>query len=430
MKYLKLLLLSSLIFWTTLIFSQNSYTLSLQQAQDFALEHNRSLKNASLEVQKANAKRWQVLATMFPQANMRLDYSNFLGYELKFGPIPIPMNPQGNLTAQVGLGISGAQVVGTQISKIAEHMAEVNLQKTEQQIAQNVKSIYFSILAMEQTVSLLGLNLENIRKLLVFIENSVRVGVAEQTAADQLQVQVSVVETGINSAKRAVEMLYNSLRLFLGVDGAAEIHLSETLDELLSVDSALQLVGQDFILDNNFDYQLLKQSTMLAKKQIALSAWSYGPTISGFYQYTKKTYFGKDEGFNMTPPNLIGAQISFPIFSSGVNYTKVSEAKINHEIQLNALADTEDALKIQHSQLRYDLISALESYDIQKKNIEVNQRILDNISRKYEQGMASSLEVTTTGTNLIAAQNSYVQALMGVVNAQIALEKLLNTDIK
>ncbi len=44
--------------------------------------------------------------------------------------------------------------------------------------------------------------------------------------------------------------------------------------------------------------------------------------------------------------------------------------------------------------------------------------------------MASSLEVTTTGTNLIAAQNSYVQALMGVVNAQIALEKLLNTDIK
>jgi len=217
---------------------------------------------------------------------------------------------------------------------------------------------------------------------------------------------------------------------FLGVDGAAEIHLSETLDELLSVDSALQLVGQDFILDNNFDYQLLKQSTMLAKKQIALSAWSYGPTISGFYQYTKKTYFGKDEGFNMTPPNLIGAQISFPIFSSGVNYTKVSEAKINHEIQLNALADTEDALKIQHSQLRYDLISALESYDIQKKNIEVNQRILDNISRKYEQGMASSLEVTTTGTNLIAAQNSYVQALMGVVNAQIALEKLLNTDIK
>ena len=60
----------------------------------------------------------------------------------------------------------------------------------------------------------------------------------------------------------------------------------------------------------------------------------------------------------MTPPNLIGAQISFPIFSSGVTTPKSARRK-STMIQLNALADTEDALKIQHSQLRYDLISAL-----------------------------------------------------------------------
>jgi outer membrane protein TolC len=238
------------------------------------------------------------------------------------------------------------------------------------------------------------------------------------------------METTISSTKRSLEMLYNSLRLQMGTGASVEITLTQTVEDLLNIEGALQLLKADFILDNNFNYQLVKQSSDLSKKQIALNDWSYGPTVSAFYQYTKKSYFGKDEGFNMTPPNLVGASISIPIFSSGGKYAKVREAKISHEEKLNTLADTKEALTIQHSQLRYNLTSAFESYETQKKNIAVNQRILENISKKYEQGMASSLEVTTTGTNLIAAQNGYVQALMEVVTAQIALEKLLNTDNK
>ena len=49
-----------------------------------------------------------------------------------------------------------------------------------------------------------------------------------------------------------------------------------------------------------------------------------------------------------------------------------------------------------------------------------------NISKKYQYGMASSMEVTTAGTDLVSVQSSYVQALLDFVNAQIELEKLLN----
>ncbi|MDD4746995.1 MAG: TolC family protein [Salinivirgaceae bacterium] len=427
MKHLIILLSLGFLIGTP-SFAQESYTITLKEAQEHALEHNRNLKNASLEIQKAEASQWKTIATMLPQASVNLDYSNFMGYEMNFGAMAIPMHPSGNLTAQVGLGLSGAQFVGLEISKIVTGMAEISLKKTEQQIVNNVKSIYFSILVMKQTTTLLEENLANMQKLLVFTENSVKVGVADQTNADQLMVQISTMETSINAVKRSLEMLYNSLRLQMGVEVEAEITLTQTIDDLLNVEKALQYIGTDFNIDNNYDYKLLKESGNLSKKQITLNQWSYGPTISGFYQYTNKTYFGKEEGFNMTPPNLIGAKITIPIFTSGVSYSKVREAKISYEIQQNTLADTEDALKIQHRQLRYDLTSAFESYETQKKNIEVNQRILKNISNKYEQGMASSLDVTTTGTNLITAQNSYVQALMELVTAQIALEKLLNID--
>jgi len=130
----------------------------------------------------------------------------------------------------------------------------------------------------------------------------------------------------------------------------------------------------------------------------------------------------------MTPPNLVGASINIPVFSSGVNYNKLRAAKISYKEQLNTLSNTEDALKVQHRQLVYNLKSAFESFDTQKKNIEVSQRVFNNISKKYENGMASSLDVTNSGTTLISAQSSYVQALMELVSAQVALEGLLNTN--
>ena len=424
----RILIFALVFFMAGQSFSQENFNLTLKDAQDQALEHNRTLKNASLEIQKAEAARWQTLASMLPQVNVNLDYSNFMGYEINFGAMPIPMNPSGNLTAQVAVALSGAQLVGTQLSEIATKMAEINFKKTEQDIVNQVKTLYYSILIMDETVTLLEKNLGNIKKLHQFTENSVKVGVADQTDADQLLVQIATMETTISSTRRSLEMLYNSLRLQMGTDASAEITLTQTIDDLLNLESALQLLSADFILDNNFNYQLVKQSANLSKKQITLNAWAYGPTVSGFYQYTKKTYFGRDEGFNMTPPNLVGAAISIPIFSSGMTYSKVRQAKIAHEAQLNTLADTKEALAIQHSQLCYNLTSAFESYETQKKNIEVNQRILENISKKYEQGMASSLDVTTTGTNLIAAQSNYVKALMEVVTAQIELEKLLNKD--
>jgi outer membrane protein TolC len=130
----------------------------------------------------------------------------------------------------------------------------------------------------------------------------------------------------------------------------------------------------------------------------------------------------------MTPPNSIGATLSIPIFSSGNRSAALKETKLKYEAQLNTLADTEESLNIQHRQLCYNLSSAYDSFEAQKKNVEVSQRVFDNITRKYEHGMASSMDVTDASTNVVTAQNSYVQSLLEVVSAQIDLEQLLNVE--
>ena len=403
---------------------------TLDEAMGYALEHNWDLQNSSLAVRQAEADRWGAIATMLPQVNGTLDYSNYMGYEMKFGEtgLAIAMPPYGSIGVNASMSVSGAQIISTLIGKLSIEMADVSHRQSQQEVAEQVRLLYFSALVSTQTVELLRRNLGTVRKLHELSQKSVDAGVAEQVDADQILVQVSTLETSINEAERGLEMIYNSMRLQMNVGFDKEIVLTQTLDDLMDVQHSLDLLYDDFILENNFSYQLALQSTELYRKQKNLAGWAYGPTLSAFYQYTGRKYFSDEMTMNMTPPNMVGLTLSIPIFSSGRNYTSFQKAKLDYQKQLNTLENTRMALNIQHRQLKYNLSSAYERYQTQVKNVEVSQAVFDNIGKKYEFGHASSLDVTNAATTLITAQSTYVQAALDYVTAQIELEKLLNKN--
>lgn len=404
----------------------SSLVVSLDEAKQYAVEHNRTVQNAGLSVKQAEAARWQAIASMLPQVSGSLDYTNMCGYEMKMAGMPIPMNPTGTLGIQASMTISGQQIVGSLISDLAKDMQDVAKAKTIQVIEANVTNVYVNILATQETVELLRKNMVNLETLYKMTENAVKVGTAEQIDADQLSVQVASMESAINTTDRTIEVLKSSLQLLLGVDASTEIILSNKLDDILNADEAMKLLSSELVLEDNYDYLLSKQQADLAKKQVTMKAMEYVPSITGFYQYSTKTYFGEAEGMNMTPPNTVGVTLSVPIWSSGVRAAGVTEKKLAYQAAQNTLSDTEDQLRVSDRQYRYDLVTAYDNYQIQKRNIEVTQRVFDNMAKKFEYGYASSLDVTNTSTNLISAQQNYIQALTSMVNAHINLKNLLN----
>lgn len=418
--------LISLVLSGHIVKAQETLKLSVEEAEQYALEHNRTMKNASLDVKKAEAARWQTLSSMLPQASVGFSYQNYCGYELSMMGMPIPMNPSGTLNATVSLALTGAQVVGTMLSNLSIEMSDITKQQTEQSIIKSVRSVYLSVLVMEQTVSLLDSSLVNLQNLEQTTINAVKAGAAEQVDADQISIQVNSMKNNINSTRRSLEMLYNSLQLQLGADINTKIELTGSLNNILNSDNIKSLLLESFDINKNYDYQLLKKSEKLTKRQVTMSWMDFLPTISVYYQYSKLSYFGKEEGFNMTPPNMIGASINLPIYSSGSRIAKVKEAKLEYEKMQNTVKTTEDALYVQERQLRYNLVSALENYENQCDNIEVSQRVFNNILNKYKYGMSSSLDVTNASNNLITAQSNYVQSIMTLLNAQIELETLMN----
>lgn len=429
MKLRKLTLMLTLVGLALQVHAQPTLRMTLSEAQQYAVEHNQTMRNAELDVKKAEAERWKTLSTMLPTVKAGYDYQNMCGYKMEMNmggaSISIPMDPTGSLSVTAAMALTGSQIVGTMMQKTALEMSDISRQQTEQQTRSQVKNTYVSILVMEETVGLLDSSLANLERLAATSQDAVNVGAAEQVDADKLQVQVATLRSSINTTRRSLQLLRNSMLLQLGADVNAALELATPLDQILNVQDAAKYLNESFNPENNYSYRLLAKNEELAKQQLRMAWMDFSPTLSLFYQYSKKYHFG-EKGMDMTPPNMVGFSVSVPLLTTGTRLANLKSAKISLQETRNSCRQAEDGLQMQYNQLRYDLATALETYDIQRSNVDVTQRVFASVSEKYKFGRASSLEVTTASNDIITAQSSYIQSVMNVISAQVALEDMLN----
>jgi outer membrane protein TolC len=423
---LGLFLLSGLI----PVSAQEKLNLSLEEAQQYALEYNKVLRNAGLAVDAAQERVWESVAMGLPQIEANVDYSNFLGaeIEIKFGeeaPVTkIPFKPTSNLGLTVGqLIFSGSYIVGLQTARIYKDLQESSYEKTELDIKSQVISSYYTILVAERSYEIIMQNLGNIKDVYDKTSALYSVGMAEVTDVDQIAVQVTSLENAAKSAQRQIELAYNLLRLQLGTNVESKLELTDNLEGILLRINFEATMADRFDPNDNIDYRMMSTQELLSKKQVDLERAGYLPTVSGFYSRTEKIL---KPDFDMTPPNLLGLQMNIPIFTSGSRKSKVDQARINYETTLNNKALLMDQLRILEKQYRFNLRSGMEQYESQKENVEVSKRVYNNINLKYQQGLVSSLDLTTANNNYLQAESGYIDAMVQLLNAKLELDKLLN----
>ena len=405
--------------------SEQTLRLTLKQAQDYAVQHNRTVWNAGLSVSEAQKKTWEAISAGLPQVNASVNYQNMMGFNMSFAGMSIAMPPTSNFQATVTqLLFNGSYWVGIKMSKIGEKMSETARLQAELDVKQQTQSAYYAILTAEENKKLLVQNLKNVEALARSAEDMVRVGVAEQTDADRMKLQVVTMTNGITMVERSIELAYNLLRFQLGVDTNAKVELTQTLEGLMESEDVQGTLLKNFDVSSNYNMQLMDGQISLTDMQINLERAAAMPTVAAFYSYTYKI---AKSTFDMSPNNVIGLQASIPIFASGQRHVRTQQAKINLEKATNNRDLLTDQLLMQEKQLRFNLKNAIESFELQKEAVNVSQRVFESVSRKFQKGTASSLDVTIASSDLLQAQTNYINAMMQVFSAQTELAKLLNS---
>lgn len=407
--------------------SQEKLSLTIQEAKSYALSYNKTFKNSGLSIVQSQEKLRETRAAGLPQVNANADYSNAMGAEISIQfnedmpPSKIPIKPSSNFNLQVGqLLFNGNYLVGVQIAKLGEKLSEKNLIKTGQDVTSQVVEGYYLVLVSGESLKILKTNMANLQEIYRKTEPMFKVGMIEKVELDQLAIQVNALDNAVKSAERQYEMAQNLLRVQLGVSANTEIELTQTLADLIN-DNEFSGIETGFEPEQNINFQLLEVQEEITEKQIEMQKANYLPTLTGYYNFTKKIL---KPAFDMSPAHMVGLQMSIPVFSSGERRSKVRQAKIDLETTKNNKALVEEQLDIQYRQLMFNLNSAFESYQTQQNNINVSREVYQNLKRKFEQGMISSMELTTADSNYLQAESDYLMAIMQVLQAQNAINTL------
>lgn len=423
---------------------QESQSFSLQQAREYALQHNINVENAQLDVEKSKKKVWETTAIGLPQVNSSLSYNNNIDLPTQLIPgeffgqpgqfVEVQFGTQHNATASVSanqLVFSGPYIIGLQASKTFLEISEQQRVKTNIETKHSVTQAYYSILVASENVKVLEKSRKNLEDLLNETKATFEQGLVDETAVDQMQINLSNVENQINMLQRQVEVGKALLKFHMGMPVETEITLSDSLLGILDQIKLKDLAGQQFDVNTHIDYKIINTQEQVNVLQMRREKTEYLPTISAFYSHQqnamreKFNYFESNDD-NWFESNVVGLQIDMPIFSSGSRLSKVQQAQIELEKTQNMKRQVEQSLKMNVKQARTEYMSALEKYYTQKSSLELSQKIYNRSMKQFKAGMSSSNELTQNHNQMLNTQSAYFQAIFELLNSKNKLDKALN----
>ena len=418
--------------------SQGELTLSLKEAQDYALNNNLAVVSARYDVESSRYILWEAISAGVPQVNASASLNDNLKLMTTLLPgeffgqpgtkIPVQFGSKYNSSfgAQASLLLFNAPyLVGVQTSQLAGKLNELNLERTEQETREAVIMSYYLILISEESMNILDGNIAALKETLQSTRTMLSAGMAEATDVDQMESNVSMMRNTKSSMERTLELNYNMMRFQLGVSPETRLVLTESLASVIASTDVSRVLETEFNLNRNVNYRLIESQEQMSELSLKMQKATVLPTLSGFYSYSKSGMGDKLNDLQWFPNSMLGFQVSVPIFASGTRYSKIRQAQINLEKTRTGREMMSEQLRLQEKQLRYNLVNAREQYNLQKANIEVSKRIYASVENKYRQGMASSLEVTQANANYLQAENNYISALMTLLQSKVALDKLL-----
>ncbi len=433
------------LFSTIVLNAQNNNLFSLDQAINFALENNRTVKNAIRDIDAAKKRKWETTTMGLPQINASIDYKNWIKQQISLIPAEFFGGMQGQF-AEVSFGtkqtmsanatisqllFDGSYLVGLQSAKVYLEISKNAKEKTDLEIRKTVVNAYGNVLLIEENIKIVKRNIGILKKNIFETTQIFKNGLTEEESVEQLQITLSNLENNLKNINRLKSIAYKMLNLTLGLDVETTTKLTDNLEGLTTKNTVLTLLDSKQNVENTIDYKIAANSKHAKELLLKLEKSKALPRLNAFIN---GAYNGNSETFSFTQKDqkwfgssLFGVSMNIPIFSSGLRSAATQRAKINLEKEIDNLTETEQQLKLQIASAKSNYQFAIEDYQNKKENLNLAERIEKKNQIKFFEGISSSFELRQAQLQLYSAQQQYLQAMLNVLTKKVELETVLNT---
>lgn len=419
---------------------------SLQTAIDFALDHNYKMINAHRDIKDAQLEKWITIAGGLPQIEGAVNYNNQLKQPVSLVPgefaggepgsfVPIIFGqPQGagaSITLRQQL-FDGSYIVGVQAVQSFITFSANNKEKTQQEVIKMVVQAYGNVLLAKEGLQIVKNNRDNLAISLLEIKQVVANGLAEEEQAEQLQITLSNVESQLRNFLRLEDISLQLFNLSLGLPIELATVLSDDLENLAAAQIDYSLATAPLIIEQNVDYKLALNLNEQRYFELKLAKSRALPTLNSFVNYGTNAFSdsfsflnGSQQWFNSS---VLGVDLKIPLFSSFKRDATTKRAKIALLKSETQLIEASESIRLQWERSKSNFILAIENYRTAKENLGLANRIAKKNETKFKEGLASSFELREAQLQLYTAQQTYLEAMLTLINNKTALEQIVNTE--
>ena len=421
--------------------------LGVHDAVNYAWENSQKSKTAAIDVRQADKDVWIQAARGLPIVTGNFGFNNFLDLPTSIIPAESFGLPPGspNIEAQFGqaytmeagvnVGLQlfdGSYIIGVKGAKGFQKMSRDMEKMTRNEVKTIIAQAYYTSQIAKENVRLLNENISNMDKTLEETGALYKEGFAEEMDVEQLDLLINQIKNRAKEADRQHQATLNLLKYKMGMPIDTKISLSDDLETLWGMQSDEELMAMELDLTDNLQYDLIKQDVVMHGYLVKLQEAKYYPTLNAFFDYKHQAFRDKFDFFDFDkswyPQTLWGVKLNVPIWDNLGGLASINKAKLEQQKVKNRLADTEQALKLQAISAKDAFTSALEQLETASANIALATRIKEKMLFRYQEGLATSMELTTAENQLIQAQTEYINTLFKAMDAKIEMKVVLENN--
>jgi len=424
-----------LLFFLIGVYTAQAQIWTLRQCIDTAQVHNKNLQMSRNNISIGEQKAKEAKANLIPKVTANADYKYFTNLPYQLMPLSTfnPTAPEGqfkeaqfgvphniNANLQLSMPLYNPQVYGAiQTTKFVSELTELQYLKSEEQIFFEISNLYYNAQILHHQLAFIDSNLINAERLLNNMQLLNEQLLAKGTDVSNVKLQVSQLTTQKENISSKYEQVLNALKFAMGI----------SIELNLQIEPNIQYQNSnEFTHSSTLDIRIsVTQNQLLSSELSTLNKSRFLPSLNLIGMYGT-TGFGYDKQPNdflkFYPIGFAGIQLTYPLFNGTVTQRKINQKRFelqNNELQSGLLTE-QNNMQVKNATLQR--MVANKSVETTKEQIELGKTIYEQTALQQKQGTASLTDVLLADNALREAQQTYLNAVIEYLKADLELIKL------
>ncbi|HEX6036815.1 TolC family protein [Longimicrobium sp.] len=435
----------------------DSVSLSLDEAVARALGQSEEIRLARSQVELAETQVREARAGVFPQVNAQLGYTRTFASQFQGGggftlPDSLRFEPDSNASLEervryleqnaplAGLGglgslfgnlpfgqenayqatLTGSQLLysggrtgaALRIARDYREVARLTLTEQSADIELQVREAYVRALLAQELASSAQQALEQAEAFLA--QERLRLGAGRASELEVLRAEVSRdnLRPQLVQAQNAAQLASLDLKRLVDITLGAPLRLTTPLD-VPTAQALAQPAIEAEAVSRRASVAAAERQVSIAEQNIRIARGAFLPSVSLNMNYGRVLFPSSpfDLSGDWRTDWTGGLTVQVPLFSGGQRAAQLQRARVQAEQARLQLSQLREGVQLQYEQAAGERERARTAIAARQTTVQAAQRVYDLTVLRYQQGLATQLEVSQARLELLQARTNLAQAV-------------------